>query len=482
MDITRGNFKDFVKKKGNDISCINTNESMHDVMPCHLELLSPELTLPTSEASSENFSGEEIDEIETKLIENEILYNGRNKKNKHERSRRRIEAKTNEENLDQKMEEAVARMRKLDGILAEKVQREKQVKRETLIYQKLLQSDLNEPKQKESIPTDVNKNTVKFLALLPPPQQLEVLLERNEVSQPPQPPQPPQPIFPTQIIEDTTKLKQDPSPPTRPHSSVESTSDNLDHETTQRSSSSKCRSTKQNEKQNFIKRNIELVKEAGSYVQMTDEEKQRLSELLQDLNEEAFNETEMKMVPTQQNGYSPDPIELKRLQEIDFNLQQISTSFVNSSTSSVQSFPTDYEPVSQKISRSELTEAAHPRERMENIEQRLQQLDQEWRGKYDVESPRLSDNQLQQLLNDAYYDMSCTPSHTNLSSRISEHSSVVGDINEDNELVSTNIKLPREVLDSLLNEARSELGINGGDSTVSSEYSEINSVKSEDLG
>nr|XP_026692526.1 fibrous sheath-interacting protein 1 isoform X2 [Ciona intestinalis] len=400
--------------------------------------------------------------------------------NKLERSRRRIDTKShNEENLDQKMEEAIARMRKLDGILAEKVQREKQVKRETLIYQKLLQSDLIEPKQKESIPTDVNKNTVKFLALLPPPQQLEVLLERNEVSQPPQPPQP---IFPTQIIEDTTKVKQDPPPLTRPRSSVESTSDNLDHETTQRSSSSKCRSMKQNEKQNFIKRNIELVKEAGSYVQMTEEEKQRLSELLHDLNEEAFSETEMKMVPTQQNGYSPDPIELKRLQEIDFNLQQISTSFVNSTTSSVQSFPTDYEPVSQKISRSELTEAAHPRERMENIEQRLQQLDQEWRGKYDVESPRLSDNQLQQLLNDAYYDMSCTPSHTNLSSRISDHSSVVGNINEDSELVSTNIKLPRDVLDSLLNEARSELGINDDDSTVSSEYSETNSVKSEDLG
>uniref|UniRef100_H2ZNW9 Fibrous sheath-interacting protein 1 n=1 Tax=Ciona savignyi TaxID=51511 RepID=H2ZNW9_CIOSA len=478
MDITHGSFHDFGSRKNIDNSFIKTNESIHDSIPCRLELLSPDEGLNRtlkSDDSSEQFSEEEVSQDENQIIEDEILSNSNSKKNKTKKTRISDKAEDSDM-IDKKMEEAIAKVKKLDGILAEKVQREKQVKRETLIYQKLLQSDLNGNKEKDPLSSDVDKNAMKFLALLPPPQQLDVLLERNDSKYP-------QPIFPTQINEDNIRTKKpdtkDSHHEPRPHSSGTMGSDKSHCDGTKRASSgSKCRSTKNDDKQDFIKRNIELVKEAGSYVQMTDDEKKRLAELLEDLNEEAFEESEMKIVPSQQNGYTPEPMELKRLQEIESNLQSLSSSCLHSTTNSVHSFRTDYTQAIQRISRSELTEAFNPNERMENIEKQLQQLDKEWKCKFDTGTPRLTNDQLQKLLDEESYDISSQGrASTQLS--MSDISSIAGTERSD----CTDVVHPiicRDVLDTLLSDARSSLGLNSSDveSNVS-EISEVDSIKSD---
>ncbi|XP_048830446.1 fibrous sheath-interacting protein 1 isoform X2 [Brienomyrus brachyistius] len=83
-------------------------------------------------------------------------------------------------------------------------------------------------------------------------------------------------------------------------------------------------------KKDFVKKNIELVRDAGSQVLMTQAEKQRLAELLQDLEEcntspegdEGDPALWAVHVPAGE-GYTPEPAELDQLHYIDSRLLQI---------------------------------------------------------------------------------------------------------------------------------------------------------------
>jgi hypothetical protein len=118
-----------------------------------------------------------------------------------------------------------------------------------------------------------------------------------------------------------------------------------------------------NNKKNFIKRNIELAQEAGGTLAMTDEERQRLNELMIDMDEvaaakkpdltpssksemlesEESNSSQQIVVEynpmavqvAQGDGFTPDPSDSHRLKQIDSVLERRTVS-VNSRYSSPQ--------------------------------------------------------------------------------------------------------------------------------------------------
>ncbi|XP_048340199.1 fibrous sheath-interacting protein 1 isoform X4 [Sphaerodactylus townsendi] len=80
---------------------------------------------------------------------------------------------------------------------------------------------------------------------------------------------------------------------------------------------------------NFIKKNIELVKEFGNHVVMMEEEKKRLSELMKDTEDESREVQVLEgeatgwLVPGE--GYTPEPMEYHYLTELEAKLKIIIT-------------------------------------------------------------------------------------------------------------------------------------------------------------
>ncbi|KAG9336511.1 hypothetical protein JZ751_002858 [Albula glossodonta] len=91
------------------------------------------------------------------------------------------------------------------------------------------------------------------------------------------------------------------------------------------SESRQCGVSRGKKKQDFVKKNIELAKDAGSQVLMTDAEKARLAEILQDMNdgdEKDQRDSSLWALPVPAGqGYTPEPAELDQLQHIDSRLQ-----------------------------------------------------------------------------------------------------------------------------------------------------------------
>ncbi|XP_028293870.1 fibrous sheath-interacting protein 1 isoform X2 [Gouania willdenowi] len=88
------------------------------------------------------------------------------------------------------------------------------------------------------------------------------------------------------------------------------------------------RLSKSNDKQkNFVRRNIELVSEQGGQVSLTKAEQKRLTELLQEIDEEeeegdAFNEdTTWAVSVLSGHGYIPEPSDLEKLIDIDSKIR-----------------------------------------------------------------------------------------------------------------------------------------------------------------
>ncbi|KAJ3613334.1 hypothetical protein NHX12_019584 [Muraenolepis orangiensis] len=138
----------------------------------------------------------------------------------------------------------------------------------------------------------------------------------------------------------------------------------IDNGHVERSKKNMTRSTKSCEdsdapqgkkKQDFVKKNIELAGAAGGLVPMTPAEKERLAELLREIDEEDEREKHPPVggprdcegdawvlsVPTG-HGYTPDPAQLEELRYIDSRLNllcpvedlwSMQSSFVNSSMS-----------------------------------------------------------------------------------------------------------------------------------------------------
>ncbi|XP_056021302.1 uncharacterized protein LOC125652330 [Ostrea edulis] len=230
------------------------------------------------------------------------------------------------ENMEPKMKEAILKMRKLDKILSKKIKKEKEVKRDRILLERRIKEEIEAMKsERNGEYREEKNNTDKYLALTLPPRHNEGV----SISQTPGPD-----VFTTELNEaDYPGLKKDqPQGETTKRSAKHSSQNNFDQDTSSEfGSEMSAESKKRNRrKKNFIKRNKELAKDAGSEVAMTDEEKLRVEDLLKDLDElpdvlEDEDDTEScyQVAVRPGEGFWPDPDEMRVLDGIDSRLKEI---------------------------------------------------------------------------------------------------------------------------------------------------------------
>lgn len=458
MNITPGIFKDSPNKAETQ-KILPGNERPKSSFSSSLELLTPELvnkTRPRSVESSRQqnsatFSSNDSDI--TNLNKDALLKN--------------LESMKKETENNEKMRKAIQKMKKLEKILFEKVKKEKQVKLQRLQYERNILADMAQLKSQSSegatSSADVVNNTAKYLALMPPLQQLEVLIERCESAQ-----EFVEPIFQTQFLDEEGGKKAEENLGSK---SVPSSEKNDLKKSKKKSDANSNTQDDEDQKTNFIKRNIELVKDAGNLILMTPEEKSRLSELLKDLDAEKEtleeNEETNNLVVDVNSinvGFRPGSNELNRLREINQQLSSLScdttrsdVGFQLSSTHSGLQNQGDTSTTDE--AKSTLAEIFNSEKINDEIEKRLNQLDSEWKEKLDNKEPKLDDVTLSRLL--SQYAPSL------LSSRTSILSASNNDLDEieqeqagDDELMSVSTcQLSRSKLDQLLCEARTCLGL-----------------------
>ncbi|XP_029435107.1 fibrous sheath-interacting protein 1 [Rhinatrema bivittatum] len=211
------------------------------------------------------------------------------------------EEEADRENWDPQLRQAFRTMRRLDKILARKQAREREVKAQGRELSKRLWEELRAavlPGTEPRISPEETANTSHFLALSAAYQQDGASFT---------------PVFQTQVPcdeESEGKLSLQGA------------------RVSPQSTSRKRKGARGKKKPDFIRRNVELVKEAGSQVILLEEEKERLLELLKDtedggsdtpgLEEESVCE---RIVAGE--GYTPEPGEQRQLVKIDAELQAV---------------------------------------------------------------------------------------------------------------------------------------------------------------
>ncbi|XP_039260569.2 fibrous sheath-interacting protein 1-like isoform X1 [Styela clava] len=490
MDITRGEFNDFLPISSRS----DTRSSIRSEMASSMEILPPEENF-NSLFMSEEVSDDDNDSREEKdfpversnfvhdHLPNRILsqeYSNEEEEIQDLDSRPKTSssfADSVPDIEDEKLKTLIKKMKKYDRILLKKTKREKEVKRQTLIFQKQLLEELASTTEKN----ETTANIGKYLALMPPPAQLQEMLDRLDKDEF-------VPIFPTQInFEKNGNSHILPGSASLPrfdkYDDMEETKSsgrsNTNADTKQRSSSAK---SAQNGKIDFIKRNIELAKDAGNYISMTEEEKKRLNELLSDLDqfENSLPSLEGSDAITNPglflgDGYKPDVDQMKRLAEIDEKIQALLPSdefemICGTPHLTDMKFQNqDIEHLGEKIYFNDNQDSSS---NLEAIQQRLENIDQEWKEMYEGTTPKLSNEQLQKLLEECSISSSARFSSRSILSSFSSQdcfrsesqaSESTNKMEEDiafsgfmNSVVPV---LSRETLDNLLDEARQSLGI-----------------------
>nr|XP_014351820.1 PREDICTED: fibrous sheath-interacting protein 1 isoform X2 [Latimeria chalumnae] len=380
---------------------------------------------------------------------------------------------SDEENKDPKLTEAIKKMKKLDKILAKKQQNEREVKKRGQELRKHLWQELQ-----AAIPEGVSErheeaeNTRRFLSLTAPPLDTAGACDANEevafTS-----------VFNTQIPPDEYEQAE-----------FHLGKDLASCEESKNFSSSKVDGDrgdlpvnnqggmKGNKKtQDFIKKNIELAKEAGSQVLLTDDEKKRLAELLTDIevdgaidlpgNEESSSQWTVAL--TAGEGYTPEPNELQQLCDIDSKLQAVLSaedfSKVCSSLSGSQSC-TYQEPVLNLDSSCEVLpgekalqytkEKREQENRLKEIEQQLKHLETDPQTPIE-QPPHLAQDQLESLLEECIRSQSQlgSASQDKPSDALSEGTEVSHCCWPSSASTYSTPHLPESVLSQLLEEARS---------------------------
>ncbi|KAM9341265.1 fibrous sheath-interacting protein 1 [Symphorus nematophorus] len=315
----------------------------------------------------------------------------------------RVNVTDEEKEEDVKLQRAIEEMRQLDEILSVKICREKEVRcqRKELqakIWQELLQ---NRP---EGHPECAHEalNTRLFLALEAPAGTEE---EDDFV-----------PVFETQVPDyDSQYMEQSEK---RPNSLTESFE--VGHEETgeEQFEGSHCGASKDKKKQkDFVKRNIELVSGEGDQVLLTQAEKERLAELLQEVDEEdsardADSEEDMWAVSVLTGqGYTPEPSDLEQLIDIDSKIRlllpveeylSVQSSYTNLSFSkghgSEVGWKCDGDPQPGEKVLQDIKERRRQERRLQEIQQQLEILG---RGQEMTDdSPDLTEEQLLGLLDE----------------------------------------------------------------------------------
>ncbi|KAI7804179.1 fibrous sheath-interacting protein 1 [Triplophysa rosa] len=217
---------------------------------------------------------------------------------------------SDEEDEDPELRKAIKKMKKLDRILARKVSAEREVKRKGRELHLRLWQELQAVRMSPES-SDEMDNTRRFLALTPDSSQ-DCSEEVDFV-----------PVFGTEVLEDLNprcqkeentcdvpevgqQVMEDQSPDSRRH-----------------------RAAHGKRRQDFVKKNIELAGVAGTSVLLTQHERERLEELLKDLEEDQNNTDSSSHTPkvvsslcvVSGEGFTPEPSELDSLLHIDSRLQ-----------------------------------------------------------------------------------------------------------------------------------------------------------------
>ncbi|XP_063804253.1 fibrous sheath-interacting protein 1 isoform X2 [Pseudophryne corroboree] len=258
--------------------------------------------------------------------------------------------------IDPKLEKAIKRMKVLDEILHKKIEREKEVKAQSLEIRKQLWEGFQHVAQSSARSHEEDVNTITFLALTPqlddgkenpdskPKPERVVLAQPIQIQNMNGDPDPKpkhksrklsdsavfektfHPLFPTQLPPEDCAADPDALQGNVSGSEISDllNSSQISHQRT------KQRNNKGSKKAvNFIQRNIELAKDAGSQVLLMDDEKLRLEQLLGDIqdgwsDDDVTADYSLCLVPGE--GYTPEPGELEELAKIEAELQMFSSS------------------------------------------------------------------------------------------------------------------------------------------------------------
>ncbi|XP_072842399.2 fibrous sheath-interacting protein 1 isoform X4 [Pogona vitticeps] len=223
---------------------------------------------------------------------------------------------------------AIKKMKRLDQILANKQSQEKAVKKQGREMRKKLWEEFEcMTSSSPSVIMEEVENTNRFLALTSPlsetPESFAVEEAEMFVS-----------VFHTQIHPENYECDR----------RTTKQGESYLFEGGARSSIKKIENMHQKTKTSckkppdFVKKNIELVKDAANQVVMLEEEKNRLSELLEEAETEG---TELQVIEEEAadnllpgEGYTPEPMEYHHLKEINAKLK---VTFSNEDLSSIQS-------------------------------------------------------------------------------------------------------------------------------------------------
>ncbi|XP_072842396.2 fibrous sheath-interacting protein 1 isoform X2 [Pogona vitticeps] len=295
---------------------------------------------------------------------------------------------------------AIKKMKRLDQILANKQSQEKAVKKQGREMRKKLWEEFEcMTSSSPSVIMEEVENTNRFLALTSPlsetPESFAVEEAEMFVS-----------VFHTQIHPENYECDR----------RTTKQGESYLFEGGARSSIKKIENMHQKTKTSckkppdFVKKNIELVKDAANQVVMLEEEKNRLSELLEEAETEG---TELQVIEEEAadnllpgEGYTPEPMEYHHLKEINAKLK---VTFSNEDLSSIQSSCSE---ISKQIFQESLAYANRkletiPGEKVlrdtkeeRNQQNRLKEIDQQLKNLEETPDvlPRLSEEQLSALL------------------------------------------------------------------------------------
>ncbi|XP_040267276.1 fibrous sheath-interacting protein 1 isoform X2 [Bufo bufo] len=224
------------------------------------------------------------------------------------------ESPSTEDKMEPKVEKAIKKMKALDEILLKKMAKEKEVKAQGLEIRNQLWEELQHVSQQTSARShEENVNTNKFLALTPQLDDPEDATVFEKIFPP---------LFSTQV------------PPADCDEDLEDCRGNVsgiesgDLLSISERSRHRKHKNKDHKRTDFIQRNIELVKDAGSHVLLMDDEKLRLEQLLGDVQDGCSDDDIMAsvslwLVPGE--GYTPETGDLDRLAKIEAELQRFSS-------------------------------------------------------------------------------------------------------------------------------------------------------------
>ncbi|KAJ8399081.1 hypothetical protein AAFF_G00414600 [Aldrovandia affinis] len=221
---------------------------------------------------------------------------------------------SDEENVDPEVHKAIIKMKKLDRILALRISTEKEVKKQGKELHQKLWGELQEMRPEEAPDhADEVENTRLFLALAS-----STFGSSEEVDH--------EPVFETQVPDDQCDSDVNIwKESEKDHSKTDSSKVGHEERMADQSEGRQCGVNRGKKRQDFVKKNIELARDAGSQVLMTDAEKARLAGILRDVDggdAEDQGDPGLWAVPTSAGrGYTPEPAELDQLHHIDSRLQ-----------------------------------------------------------------------------------------------------------------------------------------------------------------